>query len=48
MEPFAVNNERGRRQWRQLLLAIEQRVVLAENHPGMIADECIRRRSVVG
>ena len=29
MEPFAVNTERGRRHWRQLLLAIEQRVVLA-------------------
>jgi hypothetical protein len=27
MEPFAVNTERGRRQWRQLLLAIEHRVV---------------------
>ena len=39
MEPFAVNTERGRRQWRQLLLAIEQRVVLADKHPGMIADD---------
>jgi N-dimethylarginine dimethylaminohydrolase len=39
MEPFAVNTERGRRQWRQLLLAIEHRVVLADKHPGMIADD---------
>ena len=39
MKPFAVNTEPGRRQWRQLLLAIEQRVVLADKHPGMIADD---------
>jgi hypothetical protein len=39
MEPFAVNNDKGRRQWRQLLLAIEQRVVLADKYPGMIADD---------
>lgn len=39
MEPFAVNNERGRHQWRQLLLAIEQRVVLTEKYPGMVADD---------
>ena len=39
MEPFAVNSDHGRRQWRQLLLAVEQRVVLAENYPGMIADD---------
>jgi hypothetical protein len=34
-----VNTERGRRHWRQLLLAIEQRVVLADTHAGMIADD---------
>ena len=39
MDPFAVNTEPGRRQWRQLLLAVEQRVVLADEHTGMIADE---------
>ncbi|MCH9733544.1 MAG: ATP-binding protein [Actinomycetia bacterium] len=39
MEPFAVTNAKGRRQWRQLLLAIEQRVVLANKYPGMIADD---------
>ena len=38
MKPFALNTERGRRHWRQLLLAIEQRIVLADNHPGMIAE----------
>ena len=39
MEPFAVDTELGRQQWRQLLLAIEQRVVLADKHTGMIADD---------
>lgn len=39
MEPFAVDTERGRLHWRQLLLAIEQRVALADKHTGMIADD---------
>lgn len=39
VEPFAINNERGRRRWRQILLALEQRVVLADKYPGMIADD---------
>jgi hypothetical protein len=39
MPGFAVDTETGRRQWRQLLLAIEQRIVLAGKHPGMIADD---------
>lgn len=39
MEPFAVNNDKGRKHWRQLLLAIEQRIVLADKYPGMIADD---------
>ncbi|MEU0687025.1 ATP-binding protein [Streptomyces uncialis] len=39
MEPFTVDTEKGRRDWRDLLLAIEQRVVLAGKAPGMIADE---------
>ncbi|MGC7229135.1 ATP-binding protein, partial [Mycobacteroides abscessus subsp. abscessus] len=30
--------EQGRRQWRQLLLAIEQRIVLADKQPGMLAE----------
>ena len=49
MEPFAVNTERGRQQWRQLLLAIEQRVVLADKQPGMIADDlCARSTGHIG
>ncbi len=39
MQPFTVTTDRGRREWRQLLLAIEQRVVLAGKHPGMLADD---------
>ncbi|MFI9388960.1 TniB family NTP-binding protein [Kutzneria sp. NPDC052558] len=39
MDPFLVNTGRGRREWRKLLLAIEQRLVLANKVPGMLADE---------
>lgn len=39
MEPFAIETDRGRRDWRQLLLALEQRIVLAEGYPGMLADD---------
>jgi hypothetical protein len=39
MDPFTVNTERGRREWRQMLLALERRVVLASKHPGMLADD---------
>ncbi|CAM3186609.1 AAA family ATPase [Tsukamurella pulmonis] len=39
MDPFGVTNDAGRRAWRQTLKAIEQRVVLAEKYPGMIADD---------
>jgi len=39
MCPFTVNTDRGRREWRQMLRAIEARVVLGGNHPGMLADE---------
>ncbi|WP_405616274.1 AAA family ATPase [Streptomyces sp. NBC_00076] len=39
MEPFTIKTEKGRRHWRDMLLAIEQRVVLADKHPGMIADD---------
>jgi hypothetical protein len=39
MRPFTVHTEDGRREWRQMLLAIEQRIVLAEKYPGMIADD---------
>lgn len=38
MQPFAINSDQGRLEWRQLLLALEQRVVLAEGYPGMLAE----------
>jgi hypothetical protein len=39
MQPFTVATEADRGQWRSMLLAIEQRLVLAESFPGMLADE---------
>ena len=39
MRPFTVDTDEGRREWRQLLLAIEKRIVLADKHPGMLADD---------
>ncbi|MFC0115660.1 AAA family ATPase [Kibdelosporangium aridum] len=39
IQPFTVDSDHSRREWRQLLLAIEQRVVLADKHPGMLADD---------
>jgi len=39
MHPFEIESEAGREQWRNMLLAVEQRVVLANKHPGMIADD---------
>src|SRR5262249_38782434 len=39
MRPFAVNTDRGRREWQQMLRAIEHRLVLVGNHPGMLADD---------
>jgi hypothetical protein len=38
VDPFEIGTETGRRTWRQLLLAIEKDLVLAGNHPGMVAD----------
>lgn len=38
MRPFTVDTEGGRREWRQMLLAIEQRIVLTDKQPGMLAD----------
>lgn len=38
MDPFQVRNQTGRRQWRRMLLAIEQMLVLADKQPGMVAD----------
>lgn len=39
VEPFEVETEPGRRIWRDLLLAVEKSVVLANTHHGMVADE---------
>ncbi|MGW1259573.1 ATP-binding protein, partial [Streptomyces sp. NPDC002513] len=39
MEPFTISSEDGRWNWRNTLLAIEERVVLADKHPGMLADD---------
>ncbi|WP_202818874.1 hypothetical protein [Actinosynnema sp. ALI-1.44] len=39
MRPFTVDTGTGRREWRQMLLAIEQRLVLAGKYPGMLADD---------
>jgi hypothetical protein len=39
MPPFTIDTEQGRRHWRQLLLALEQRLVLTDTYPGMLADE---------
>lgn len=39
LDPFTIGTETGRRQWRSLLLGIEQHLVLADARPGMLADE---------
>lgn len=39
MQPFRIDSEHGRREWRKLLLALEQRVVLADGYRGMLADD---------
>ncbi|MGI5436530.1 AAA family ATPase [Streptomyces shenzhenensis] len=39
MDPFDIRTEQGRHGWRDTLLAIEERVLLANKHPGMIADD---------
>lgn len=38
LTPFTIDSEKGRTDWRNTLLAIEERVVLAEKYPGMLAD----------
>jgi hypothetical protein len=38
MQPYAITTERARRQWRTLLVTIEQRLILGSKHPGMLAD----------
>ncbi len=39
MQPFMLATQQQRAQWRQMMLAVEQRLVLAEKYPGMLADE---------
>lgn len=39
MEPFVVTNDKHRREWRRMLLALEKRIVLCRKFPGMLADE---------
>ncbi|MFE2317519.1 TniB family NTP-binding protein [Streptomyces sp. NPDC059441] len=39
MDPFLVNDDRGRNEWRRLMLWLEKRIVLAEKFPGMLANE---------
>jgi hypothetical protein len=39
LRPFLVDTDDGRRQWRRLLLTIERKLVLADTHRGMLADE---------
>jgi hypothetical protein len=38
MDPFLLHTDEQRRDWRRLLLAIEERLVLADTRPGMLAD----------
>lgn len=39
LDPFLVDTDEQRRHWRSLLLAVEQRLVLAGKYPGMLADD---------
>lgn len=39
MKAFPVETKEERTRWRDLLLSLEQRIVLADSHPGMLADE---------
>nr|WSW58151.1 ATP-binding protein [Streptomyces sp. NBC_00998] len=39
MAPFSIDSQTGRTDWRNTLLAIEERVILADKYPGMIADD---------
>ena len=39
IEPFHLGDRSAQRAWRGLLLSIEQRLILADTHPGMLADE---------
>ncbi|AMU33210.1 ATP-binding protein [Mycobacteroides abscessus] len=48
LEPFTVGNEKGRGQWRQLLLNIENKLVLADKRPGMLADDLCETAEAMG
>jgi hypothetical protein len=39
LAPFLTENDHGRAQWRRLLLTIEEKLVLADTYPGMLADD---------
>jgi hypothetical protein len=39
VDPFKIDSDEGRLQWRRLLLALEQKVVLANSYRGMVADD---------
>ncbi|MGW1196543.1 AAA family ATPase [Streptomyces sp. NPDC002536] len=39
MRPFTIDTDVGRREWRRLLLTLEQRIVLTDAYPGMLADD---------
>ncbi len=39
MSPFSADTAAGRRHWRDLLLTLEQRLVLAHAEPGMLVDD---------
>lgn len=39
MAPFDIKTEAGRKEWRATLLAIEQKLVLADKYHGMLADD---------
>lgn len=38
LHPFQIDDDEGRKEWRVLLKTIEQKIVLAEKHPGMLVD----------
>ncbi|MGW2981488.1 AAA family ATPase [Streptomyces humidus] len=39
LPPFQVDDDEGRHQWRLLLKTIEHKLVLADAHPGMLAED---------
>ncbi|MGV0743821.1 ATP-binding protein [Mycolicibacterium sp. XJ870] len=39
MSPFKVDTEKQRQRWRDLLLTLEQRLLLTQKYPGMLADD---------